>query len=94
MQILKEKKNNNHTTTSAKRKLFSRHASNVSTGRYSVDSRQQGYIRFTSGKERAHERVEYLFMRGLSLDDATRSQGGRGVPVGEPANGNKRGKRI
>lgn len=45
-------------------------------------------------RERAHERVEYLFMGGLSLDDATRSQGGRGVPVGQPTNGNKRGKRI
>lgn len=43
---------------------------------------------------RARERVEYLFMGGLSLGDATHSQGEREVPVGQPTNGNKRGKRI
>lgn len=31
---------------------------------------------------RTRERVEYLFMGGLSLDDATHSRGGREVPVG------------
>ena len=56
--------------------------------------KQQQYMTFTSGRVRADERVEYLFMGGLSLDDATHSQGGREVPVGQPTNWNKRGKRI
>lgn len=57
-----------------------------------TDGRQQGYRTFTSGKVRAHEKVEYLFMGGLSLDDATHSRGGRGVPVGSQPIGTREGR--
>lgn len=56
--------------------------------------RQHGRVRFTSDKVREHESIEYLFMGELSLGGATHSQGRREVPVRQPANGNKKGKRI
>lgn len=82
--------------------LFSKHASKTNRGIYTAavysvmfgprETTPTADNREISRLHLAHERVEYLFMGGLSVDDATHSQGGREVPLRQPTNWNKRGK--